>query len=65
MFVYFKETIFGDAIVSRITRTPFGVSIVFDNSKPMHYDEVEELLTFDERISNQLTFGFLDKELSK
>lgn len=60
MFVYFQETMFGPQIVSRITRTPFGVSIVFDNSKPMHYDEVEKLLTVSEKQSYNLELGFVD-----
>lgn len=60
MFVYFKETMFGNQIVSRITRTPFGVSIIFDNNNPMHYEEVEKLLTVYEKQSHKLMLGFLE-----
>lgn len=60
MFVYFQETPFGQQIVSQIKRTPFGVSIIFDNSKPMHFTEVDELLTVSEKLSNNLLLGFLD-----
>jgi hypothetical protein len=60
MFVYFQETTFGQQIVSQIKRTPFGVSIIYDNSKPMHYEEVNKLLTVSEKQSHNLVLGFVD-----
>lgn len=59
-FVYFKESMFGISIVSEIRETPFGISIVFDNRKPMPYEEVERLLTVSEIRSRNLVLGWID-----
>ena len=63
MFVYVWDSeVFGRQIVSEIKRTPFGVSIVFNDLKPMPAEEVKKLLTRAEIMEKELVIGLLEIE---
>ena len=63
MFVYTIRNMFGQTVVSEIHRLPDGsVSVVSttDISKALNYEEVERLLTVNERRTRGLEFSWLE-----
>ena len=63
MFVYTIRNMFGQTIVSEIRRLPNGKpSIVSttDTKKALHYEEVEKLLTVNERRKHGLELAWLE-----
>lgn len=63
MFIYTITNMFGQAVVSAIHRFPNGmVSVVTtsDVTKALHYEEVEKLLTADERRARNLELAWLN-----
>ena len=64
MFVYFRNDIFGQFVVSEVRRLPDGkASVVMtdDTTKSLSYEEVQELLSVTERRSHNLELGWLEK----
>ena len=63
MFVYIIDNIFGQTVVSKITRLPDGKASVVsttDTTKALHYEEVEKLLTVSERRARGLELAWLE-----
>ena len=63
MFIYTITNMFGQAVVSAINRFPNGtVSVVTttDATKALHYEEVERLLTSNERRARNLELSWLE-----
>lgn len=63
MFIYTITNMFGQTVVSAINRLPNGmVSVVTtsDVTKALHYEEVERLLTANERRAHNLELSWLE-----
>lgn len=63
MFVYIIDGIFGQTVVSKITRLPDGKASVVsttDTTKALHYEVVERLLTANERRKHGLELAWLE-----
>lgn len=63
MFVYTIRNIFGQTVVSKITRLPDGKASVVsttDTTKALNYEVVERLLTANERRKHGLELAWLE-----
>lgn len=63
MFVYIIDDIFGQTVVSEITRLPDGKASVVsttDTIKALNYEVVERLLTANERRKHGLELAWLE-----